>query len=240
MHPRQAEWMTPRQYQAALAACPLALVPWGAFEWHGPHCPLGVDGVKAQALALRIADAVGGGVVLPPAFVGHRTLKNARGFPCCIECRPATVMALVHDTLTALADDGARVIVLVPGHYGSTHRGVLTLAGEAWRKERGAGAPAIWQASDFELGRAEPEFADWDNNDHAGMWETSLMWGLFPEAIHMEELEERPPGALREDQGILGRDPRRHASRELGERLIEAIVRRAKEKIQEMLSAAPH
>lgn len=238
MSERRAEWLSPQAYREALAACPLALVPWGAFEWHGPHCPLGLDGVKAHALALRIAEAVGGGVVLPPFYVGHRTLKNARGFPLCIECRPATVMALAHDVLAALDEHGARVIVLVPGHYGQTHRAVLSLAVESWLKERGAGAPAVWQASDYELGRQDPEHAQWDSGDHAGMWETSLSMALLPDQIHLEALDERPEGALREDQGVLGRDPRRHASRALGERLVEAIVRRAREKILALLQGA--
>ena len=58
-----------------------------------------------------------------------------------------TALGLMHDTLTALADDGFRVIVIVPGHYGQTHRSVLTVGIETWRKARGEGAPAVWQAS---------------------------------------------------------------------------------------------
>ncbi|NUP89946.1 MAG: creatininase family protein [Candidatus Sumerlaeia bacterium] len=228
----QADWMSPQEYREAIAHLPVALVPWGAFEWHGPHLPLGLDGLKPHLLSLRIAGALGGGVVFPPIYAGHRTLKNARKMPYCIECQPATVMAILWDTLTALADDGFRQIVIVPGHYGMTHRGILTTGIESWAKARGADAPLVWQASDYELGREEPEFASWDNNDHAGMWETALFWGLAPEAVHIEALEERPEGATREDQGILGRDPRRFSSRALGERIVEAIVRRAVDRIR--------
>ncbi len=230
-----ADWMSPQEYESAIGACPVALVPWGAFEWHGPHLPLGIDGLKAHALARRIAESLGGGVVFPPVQVGHRTLKNAHGMAHCIECRPDTVIGLMHDTLTALDDDGFRVIVIVAGHYGLTHRGVLTCGIDTWRKARGADAPQVWRASDYELGMEEPEFADWDNTDHAGMWETSLVWGLLPDVVNLDALDERPDGATREDQGILGRDPKRHASRELGERLVEAIVKRATTRIQTLL-----
>jgi creatinine amidohydrolase len=232
----QAEWMTPQRYFAAIERCPVAIVPWGAFEWHGPHLPLGLDGTKAHAIGLRIAEALGGGVVLPPHYAGHRTLKNARGFGACLECRPDTVIGLMHDTLTALDDDGCRVIVIVPGHYGQTHRAVLTCGIETWRKARGEGAPAVWQASDYAIASAEPEFAHWDNNDHAGMWETSLMMALHPESVELDALEDRPEGAGREDQGILGRDPKRHATRELGDRAVEVIVAKAAAKIRELLA----
>lgn len=231
----RAEMMPPQRYEAAIEAMPVAIVPWGAFEWHGPHLPLGIDALKAHALSLRLAEALGGGLVFPPIYVGHRTLKNAHGFPHCIECHPATVMNLMHDTLRALDEDGFRVIVIVPGHYGQTHRAVLTNAIETWRKARGEGAPKIWQASDYELGSAEPEFSHWDSGDHAGMWETSLHMALMPETVHLDALEERPEGAKREDQGILGTDPRRHASRELGDRLVDVIVNSAVSKIRELL-----
>jgi creatinine amidohydrolase len=235
MRERRAEWMSPDEYREAIEHLPVALLPWGAFEWHGPHLPLGLDGTKAHALAMRIAETLDGGLVFPPVFAGHRTLKNARGFPHCIECGPATVIGLLHDTLTALADDGFRLIVIVPGHYGQTHRAVLTCGVESWRKARGDGAPEVWQASDHELARTDPEFAGWDNLDHAGMWETSLMWALHPDSVHVDLLDERPEGANRHDQGILGRDPRRHASRELGERAVAVIVDGAAERIRELL-----
>ena len=223
MTTRQAELMRPADYAAAINHLPVALVPWGAFEWHGPHLPLGLDGLKPHALALQVTEALGGGVVFPPVYVGHRTLK-VRGFSGCLECKPTTVMALLHDTLTALDEDGFRQIVILPGHYGLTHKSVLTLGIETWRKERGPDAPEVWQASDYEIGRQHPDFAHWDNNDHAGMWETSLQWSLHPDTVEIEALEERPEGALREDQGILGRDPRRHASRDLGDRIVAHIV----------------
>jgi creatinine amidohydrolase len=42
-------------------------------EWHGPHLPLGTDGLVAHHLALRVA-AQTGGIVLPPYFVGTETV----------------------------------------------------------------------------------------------------------------------------------------------------------------------
>lgn len=235
MAPNCAEWMRPAEYEQAIRETPVAFVPWGAFEWHGPHMPLGLDATKARTLAEKMADALGGGVVFPPVYVGHRTVKQALGMPHCIECRPDTVIGLMHDTLTALDEDGFRVIVVVAGHYGSTHRSVLTCGIDTWRKARGKDAPQVWQASDYQIAAGTEEFAHWDNTDHAGMWETSLVMALAPETVDLNMLEDRPEGKGREDQGIMGQDPKTKASRELGDRIVEVIVDLGVKKIREML-----
>ena len=51
---------------------PLAYVPLGTIEWHGPHNPTGLDGLKAHALCVRAATE-GGGLVFPVLWYGeHR------------------------------------------------------------------------------------------------------------------------------------------------------------------------
>src|ERR1041384_3443767 len=64
------ELMRPRQIVAAREKCPVAYLPIGTLEWHGLHNPVGLDAIKAQALAVRCAQA-GGGVVFPPLFYGE-------------------------------------------------------------------------------------------------------------------------------------------------------------------------
>ena len=48
---------------------PVAWLPTGTFEWHSFHLPLGFDGVKAEALCVEAARAIGG-FVLPTMFYG--------------------------------------------------------------------------------------------------------------------------------------------------------------------------
>ena len=45
------------------------LSPLGTLEWHGPHMPLGADGIQSKELFVRVAEKVGG-VVLPMLFMG--------------------------------------------------------------------------------------------------------------------------------------------------------------------------
>ena len=39
----QYEEMLPDEFRAALAAFPVAYVPFGSLEWHGRHLPYGVE-----------------------------------------------------------------------------------------------------------------------------------------------------------------------------------------------------
>ena len=56
---------------------PLAYVPIGPLEHHGPHLPMGVDGFSAHELSLRAA-RISGGVVLPATLPGDGLPRPAR------------------------------------------------------------------------------------------------------------------------------------------------------------------
>jgi creatinine amidohydrolase len=68
------ELMTPGEIVAARERCPVAYLPLGPMEWHGPHLPLGTDALVAHHLALRVAGIVGG-LVLPALFAGTDALR---------------------------------------------------------------------------------------------------------------------------------------------------------------------
>src|SRR5437763_1208058 len=63
---RYAE-LRPEQLEAIMAVAPVAYVPWGALEWHGPHLPLGLDGFTAEGVAERDVQRTGG-VLLPTTW----------------------------------------------------------------------------------------------------------------------------------------------------------------------------
>ncbi len=64
-------WMCrPDQIVERRQACPVAYVPLGTLEWHGPHNPVGADTLQAEGLAVLCARR-GGGLVLPPLYYGE-------------------------------------------------------------------------------------------------------------------------------------------------------------------------
>ena len=74
----QFELMRPAEIVEARRRCPVAYLPIGPLEWHGPHLPLGTDGLHAHRVSLEVARRVGG-VVFPPYFLGTDTVRPPDG-----------------------------------------------------------------------------------------------------------------------------------------------------------------
>jgi creatinine amidohydrolase len=72
------EEMTPREFLEAVEKMPVFIVPTGLLEWHGDHLPLGQDALKAHGICLRVAEKLGGGIVLPPQLLGETGFFNIR------------------------------------------------------------------------------------------------------------------------------------------------------------------
>ena len=58
------EELLPEECVQRIQEMPVAYLPLGTLEWHGPHMPLGADGIQSKELFVRVAEKVGG-VVLP-------------------------------------------------------------------------------------------------------------------------------------------------------------------------------
>ncbi len=110
---------------------PIALLPVGATEAHGPHLPLDTDVTIARSQAQRAAERmVEAGVpafVMPP--VAYSLAQFAFGFPGTITVRPSTLWNLVEDIVESLEQHGVRRVVLVNSHLELQHvqllRGVV-------------------------------------------------------------------------------------------------------------------
>lgn len=56
---------------------PVAYLPLGTLEWHGPHMPVGLTESSQKELFVRVAEKVG--VVLPMLFMGPDRVFYDRG-----------------------------------------------------------------------------------------------------------------------------------------------------------------
>lgn len=192
------------------------MVPWGALEWHGPHLPLGLDGIVAEAFAECLAARIEG-VLLPGMWLPMTTLPH----PLSLQVRTETLRAILDDLLGGLAASGARTVCLASGHYAQGHEIELY---EGARRAMGrhpkltvlAGAPLEPLADDALL-------------DHGGRIEASLLLALRPDLVRLAAL----PEALRvREVAVLGDDPRRASAEEgqaLLDRGVEAWARWARE-----------
>jgi creatinine amidohydrolase len=186
----------------------LAVVPWGALEWHGPHLPLGLDGLVAETFAERVAAAMDG-VVFPTYWVPITTLPHRYS----LQHKTETVQALWRELLAGLRGVGFQVVALISGHYAQGHE--LELYAAAQQAMRADDRLRVLAAAPLEL------LGDEALLDHAGRWETAQLLASHPELVQLE----RFPGMLGPAQvAVLGEDPRL-ATRVEG----EAVLARAAE-----------
>jgi creatinine amidohydrolase len=203
----------PEAVRGMLARAPIAYLPMGALEWHGEHNPLGLDGLKAYALCERAAERTGG-VLFPPVFWGA---FDTVPFPFTLRFKRRAARDMIRQTLEQLAQWRFKVIVILTGHYPPSL--IKLLRRECRRLNKQGRALAI--------GVPEQVFAvDLDYyGDHAGMWETSIIMALRPELVNLELLPAGLSALERMKQlGIMGKDPKAHASAEKGQLAVEHIV----------------
>lgn len=248
----QYERMRPRQVVAAREACPVAYLPLGTIEWHGYHNPLGLDTIKAHALAVRCARA-GGGLVFPPLWYGESREEGLMEAGAADRDQIASAMnlpmqnfapgymrvtpqqqyenyqRLLLHCMYQVQSLGFKVIVFVAGHYPLIDhaRAACCLFHQArWNGKR---AQSIgWAFTGYELVQDEFPTA----GDHAGFWETSLMLALDPS---LSDLSELPANPSEKPVGVLTNEPVQQASAAYGEKAIALIVQRAVEQVQKRL-----
>jgi creatinine amidohydrolase len=92
------------------------VVPVGSTEQHGPSGPCGTDTIVAEELARELHEDRRA-MVAPTLEVSVSTAHL--GFPGTIAVRPMTMMALMRDALTSLAQHGFRRFLVLNAHPGS-------------------------------------------------------------------------------------------------------------------------
>jgi creatinine amidohydrolase len=97
--------------------CRTAVLPLGSTEQHGPHLPLGTDTRIGDALAERLCAAVGDAVACPTLPVG--CAREHLAFPGTLHVDPATLAAVVRDTIRALGRHGIERVFVFSAHGGN-------------------------------------------------------------------------------------------------------------------------
>jgi creatinine amidohydrolase len=174
-------WEEVRDFDRARA---VVLLPLGAIEAHGPHLPLGTDGIIAEGMAReaasRLAAAGREAVVLP--LLWYTAAPFAEGFAGTVGVRPETVTRLLLDAAAALAAQGFATLALANAHLDPAHLGALEAVV--------AGAPAGMRVVFPNLvrrrfvARLGQEFAT--GACHAGRFEGSVVRAERPELYRAE------------------------------------------------------
>jgi creatinine amidohydrolase len=255
------ELMRPSQLIAERQRSPLAFLPLGPLEWHGPHLPFGTDPVIAYQVSLRLAREVGG-VVLPPLFLGTERERSPHmlrsigfqgdeyivgmDFPNLAMHSlylPEEVLAVVvRAYLDVLVRRDYKLIVLLNGHGADNQ--IQTLQRLATEYSNTSPAKVVLL---MPVARTP---GDYFNGSHATRVETAMMQAVS-ESVDLEELPEGPlantelavvdqltfEGQPTADFTVRPEDDPRLATPGEGEQLIDAIVDSLSEVVRAELAA---
>jgi len=214
----QYELMRPLEIVEERVRAPIVYIPIGPLEWHGPHLPLGMDGLHAHAVAVEVARRAGG-VVLPTYFIGSETVRPTDGGPQSpfilgfegtermvgmdfpgnpvksLYFEEGAFAITVREILRLLKADGYRLLVIVNGHGAVNHqRALRRLADEE------SDPPEVQVVYAMAFLPAEPPFSD---PGHAEKVETSIILAIHPELVDIGALPPRGVPIQYRDFGIV-------------------------------------
>jgi len=171
---------------------PLAILPLGSLEFHGPHNPLGSDSIIISGIADRVALRTN--ALLFPTMSFTQCPAHTAHFRGTISIRPEVMTMYIADVLRNVLRLEFRRVFILNGHDGNIGPG------------RGAIAQVANEANDCQL-----LFASWweflsgetmkslgifqqanGGHGHGGPLETSAVASFRPELIHLEKSRDLP------------------------------------------------
>ncbi len=235
--------LTPDEFTQRLEKCPVAYLPLGTLEWHSNHLPLGSDGLQSQGFFEKLA-AEAGGIVMPMLFIGpdgYDTVINNREYygmdcgklfseQCKYEIQQLTGSAywvpdstfdiMMNGIMKQLSRAGFKIVV-AHGHGPSTN--YIGSKTEEFKTKYDLRVINCWGNDTDDLCLM---------CDHAGANETSIMMYLHPDLVKMDNLPSDPEVW---PLGMLGKDPRIHASSKSGKDIVDYEINKMKVVINEEL-----
>jgi len=242
------QFLRPRDMTARRDAAPVAYIGLGILEWHGLHNPLGLDGIKSNGVACYLAERLGG-VVMPTQFWGdyrspYADVEFDSDFkpdfsypenhfdhtPFICEYMGVARETYLKDrerskqygewdlweklmvrTLFETETLGFKAIVLLPGHF---H--LIAASDRAMERYYSEGGKCkVLNLNEFAFTKDDLV------GDHAAAFETSMMMSMCPELTDINELDS---DLTKPNIGVIGLDPRIHASKEFGDRILDEFL----------------
>lgn len=215
------ETMFPVELEQHLRSSPVLVLPFGTIEWHSHHLPLGLDGIVAEAMGTRMAEAMNA-VLAPVCYWAVGGVP----FPYTLNLPLAEVESLLRTVLVQHSRMGFQFILLFTGHFGLDQ--TLAVKRSALRAMEETSS-TILAFTTYDL------VADFCAGDHAGIAESSLMMSLRPDLVRFGAWPQKDVLP-----GVIGEDPRGVASAEFGKRILHVSTTRAAALVSDFRIAATH
>ena len=184
LSPKWEELTAPDFVTAIHQSQGVCVLPFGIVEKHGPHLPLGTDLLDVRFAVLNAVKQEYA-VVFPEYYFGQ--IFEARHQPGTLAYSLATQLGLLQETVSEMARNGCKKVVIVNGHGGNEY--LLPLFAQAelatardyvvyvfgLPNENVPGRPALKSPMDM----------------HAGEVETSNMMIVRPDLVHQDRASQQ-------------------------------------------------
>lgn len=262
MTTHEIKYLRPDQILQKMSSLPLAYLPVGPLEWHGPHLPMGTDALNAEKVAQMAAEETGG-LIFPTLYWGterERTedVLNWLGFEAgryivgmdfpannlpSMYASEEVFGLIVREQLRLMVRMGFKWIVILTGHAAENQIAVLNRLAVEFTAE----SPArVLVALPFVTG---------DDGvmrvGHASQIETALMLALYPDSVQLDRLPPLPEplknldwavvdystfmGAPMPDHTVRPEDDPRRATPEEGRKTVESAAHQVAEMVKHNL-----
>ena len=182
------ERMTTAQAAEAFQKDPIAIIPVGSTEQHGPQCALGTDFLVPRNLAERVEAMEGAENVIVLPTIPFGVCDYHMSFPGTINIGYEGLHLLLSKVTTAMLQHGIRRFVVINGHGGNTPA-IDQTALEVYRAG-GVLASIDWWSV---VGQIDQRFA---NGGHGDILETAAMMAVDPRGVDLslcKDMNPQPP-----------------------------------------------
>lgn len=215
------------------------ILPIGATEQHGPHLPLGVDSMTAQAVAHAASQTTR--IPVLPEFKYGCSYGHSTKWPGTLSFSPSTLTKAVGDVVYWLVYSGVTRLAILNGHVGNL--APLKCAVDNLRLTNPDFRVRIISLWDVSSEAYEFYHADADDF-HANCAETSLMMSLYPDMVEMsaavDEVDKTESCFFtyamnkQSDYGVVGKPT--EATKEIGDKYFKIVVSNLAEKLTKAIN----
>jgi len=171
---------------------PLAIVPLGSLEFHGPHNPIGTDSIIISGIADHVASRTN--ALLFPAVSFTQCPAHTAHFRGTISIRPEVMTMYFADILRNILHLGFRRVFILNGHDGNIGPGrgaVAEVANEV--SDSALLFASWWEFLPGEMMKSIGMFRQANGgHGHGGPLETSAAAAFRPELIHLNKARDLP------------------------------------------------
>ena len=184
LSPKWEELTAPDFVQAIHQSQGVCVLPFGIIEKHGPHLPLGTDLLDVR---FAVANAVKQeyAVVFPEYYFGQ--IFEARQQPGTLAYSLSTQLTLLQETVSEMARNGCKKIVIVNGHGGN--ESLLPLFGQSQLASQRDYVVYVFGLPNENV-RGRPALKT-QFDMHGGEVETSNMLIARPDLVHQDRANQQ-------------------------------------------------